>query len=470
VQADLKAITRRHFFRDAGFGIGTLALTSLLNRELFAHARRPHFAPRAKNVIFLFMSGGPSHVDLFDPKPKLNELHGRKAPDEIMKNRRFSFIKGVPNMLGSPYAFRRHGRSGAAVSDLLPWTSRIVDDLAIVRSVRHEHFAHSPAQIFMSSGHGITGRPSVGSWLTYGLGSANGDLPGFVVMVSGQLENASGTVTWNCGFMPTAYQGVEMSATRDPVLCLSNPAGVGADVRRRTIEAIGELNRTRLKDAGDPEIQGRIDAYELAFRMQASVPELMDLSKESEEVHRAYGTEPGKVSFGNNCLLARRLVERGVRFVQLYHQGWDHHGTSAANDIVHTLPRLCRETDQPAAALVGDLKRRGLLDSTLVIWGGEFGRTPMQENRGDPKFIGRDHHPHGFTMWFAGGGIKPGITIGETDELGFSAVKDVARVHDLHATVLHLMGLDHTKLTYRFEGRDYRLTDVRGNVIPALLA
>ncbi len=472
----VKRITRRHFFRDAGFGIGALALAELAGHG--ADGTTPaaprvgaHFPPRAKNIIYLFMAGGPSSVDLFDNKPKLRELNGQPCPESLLQGEKFAFIKGVPRLLGSPHEFKRFGRSGLELSALLPHLGEVADDITVVRSMHTTQFNHAPAQIFMNSGHQIVGRPSMGAWLSYGLGSENKDLPAFVVLLSGKNNPEAWKSCWGNGFLPTAYQGVEFRNAGDPVLYLSNPSGVTPEARRRTIDAIGAVNRRHLLEVGDPEISARIAAYELAYRMQTSVPELMDIGREPAEMHELYGTEPGKASFANNCLLARRLVERGVRFVQLFHNGWDHHGTSADSDIKDIgLPSRCRETDQASAALLKDLKQRGLLDSTLVVWGGEFGRTPMNEERGGSKFLGRDHHPHAFTMWLAGGGIKPGQTIGRTDDFAYRIVEEATPVHDLHATVLRLMGIDHTKLTFRFLGRDYRLTDVAGNVITKLIA
>jgi uncharacterized protein (DUF1501 family) len=474
----LRDITRRHFFRQAGlFGIGPMALSSLLGRDGRAQAelnpmaaRAPHFAPRAKNVIYLFMMGAPSQLDLFDEKPTLRKYHNQDCPEELLKGERFAFIKGVPKLLGSPYSFRRCGRSGALISELLPHLQTVADDLAFVKTVHTEHFNHAPAQVFMNTGHILVGRPSMGSWLTYGLGSESSDLPGFVVLVSGKLDPGAGSSCWSSGFLPTTYQGVEFRSKGDPVLCVSNPDGVDDAARGRSIETLRALNQKRLRETGDPEIATRIAAYEMAYRMQSAVPELMDVSREPRAVHDMYGTEPGKNSFANNCLLARRLVERGVRFVQLYHRGWDHHGTSHDDDIPHGLPNLCRQTDRAAVALLRDLKQRGLLDETLVIWGGEFGRTPMNEGRGEGKFMGRDHHPRAFTMWMAGGGVKPGTTVGATDELGYRPAEDPVHVHDLHATVLHLLGIEHTRLIYKFQGRNYRLTDVHGKLVTKLLA
>ncbi len=460
----MKQLTRRHFFAQSACGIGTIALGSLLNESLFALQDRP----KAKRIIYLFMAGAPSQIDLFDPKPKLRELDRKPCPESLFKNERFAFIKGVPKLLGSPYDFARHGH--AEVSRLLPHTAKIADDLTIIRSMTTTQFNHAPAQIFMNSGHHLIGRPSMGSWMSYGLGSENRDLPGFIVLVSGENAPDAGKSLWSNGFLPGEHQGVEFRSKGDPVLYLSNPKGVDPTARRDTIDAINALNRRHLEQVGDPEIETRIASYELAYRMQTSVPELMDIAKEPKSVHELYGTEPGKASFANNCLLARRLVEKGVRFVQLYHRGWDNHGTNAGDDIVNRLPKLCAETDRAAAALVTDLKQRGLLDDTIVIWGGEFGRTPMNEERDGSKFLGRDHHPRAFTMWLAGGGLRHGVTIGATDELGYNVIADPVDVNDLHATILHLMGVDHTKLTYKFQGRDFRLTDVSGKIVTKILA
>jgi hypothetical protein len=482
----LRAVTRRHFFKEAGFGIGATALTTLLNQSIFASGRslaadsatdaanpmsprQPMYAPKAKSIIYLFMAGAPSQVDLLDYKPKLQELNGEHIPESMLKGERFAFIRGVPKLLGSPYEFKKWGKSGAEISELLPHLGEVADDVAIVKSVHTTQFNHAPAQIFMNTGFQIIGRPSMGSWLTYGLGSECRDLPGFVVLISGENDPDGGKACWGSGFLPTVYQGVQFRSQGDPVLFLTNPAGVTPEVRRQSLDVIKDLNEMNLKSVGDPEITTRIASYEMAYRMQFSVPDLMDISKEPKSIQELYGTEPGKKSFANNCLLARRLVERGVRFVQLYHRGWDNHGTSSGDDIVNRLSSLCRETDMAAAALIKDLKQRGLLDSTLVVWGGEFGRTPMNEARNRSKFLGRDHHPRAFSMWLAGGGIKPGITVGQTDELGYNPVEDPVEVHDLHATLLHLMGIDHTKLTYRFQGRDFRLTDVSGNIVKQLL-
>jgi hypothetical protein len=479
-QEILREITRRTFFKQVGYGIGGLALSSLLTESLFAsdgaHStdplapKLPHFAPKAKNVIYLFMAGAPSQIDLFDPKPTLVKFDRQPCPAELLKGERFAFITGTPKLLGSPFKFEQCGQSGQWISELLPHLKEVADDIAVVRSMTTEQFNHAPAQLFMNTGFQNPGRPSFGAWSTYGLGTENRDLPGFVVLISGQNNPDGGKSCWGSGFLPSVYQGVEFRSQGDPVLFVSNPDGVTPEIRRDTLDALKDLNQMKLAQTLDPEIETRISQYELAYRMQSSVPELMDISKESEATHEAYGTEPGKKSFGNNCLLARRLVERGCRFVQLYHRGWDTHGASEGDDIPHSLRARCVETDKAAAALIKDLKQRGLLDETLVIWGGEFGRTPMNEARGGSPFLGRDHHPHAFSMWMAGGGIKPGLSLGSTDELGYMVTKDEVTVHDLHATLLHLLGFDHTRLTYRYQGRNFRLTDVYGNVVTKLMA
>lgn len=475
------AITRRQFFCRCSTGMGVVALASLLNEGSASGspggepvnplaARPPHFAARAKRIIYLHMAGAPSQLDLFDPKPRLSELNGQAIPDEIVKGETFAFIRGTPKILASPYTFARHGKSGATISELLPNLAKVADEITIIRSMKTDHFNHAPAQLFVHTGSQIPGRPGMGSWLTYGLGSENRDLPGFVVLTSGPNGPDAGASLWSSGFLPTVHQGVPFRSKGDPVLYVSNPRGMPNRVRRESLDALGDLNRIALGRVGDPEIATRIAQYELAYRMQSSVPELMDISKEPNEVHEMYGTQPGKTSFANNCLLARRLAERGVRFIQLYHWGWDSHGTGPGDDLVTSLPARCKETDQAAAALVLDLKQRGMLDDTLVIWGGEFGRTPMNEERNGSKFLGRDHHPHAFTIWMAGGGVKRGFTLGATDELGYQVVEDPVHVHDFQATVLHLMGLDHTKLTYRFQGRNFRLTDVYGKVVEKVMA
>jgi hypothetical protein len=472
----LQQLTRRALLKSAGYGIGSLALGAMMAEEARAEApagpmtpRKPHFAAKAKRVIYLFMAGAPSQIDLFDPKPKLNEFNGQLIPEEFIKGERFAFIKGRPKLLGSPHTFAKYGQSGAEVSSLLPWFQKMVDDVAIVRSMKTDQFNHAPAQIFMNTGFLLPGRPSLGSWLSYGLGTENQDLPGFVVLVSGFNQPDGGKSLWSSGFLPTHFQGVEFRSKGDPVLFVTDPDGVTREVRRDQLDALRDLNAMRRSATGDAEIDTRINSYELAYRMQSSVPDLMDVSKEPQEVHELYGTTPGKASFANNCLLARRMIERGCRFVQLYHRGWDNHGESEWNDLKNGLGRLCQETDKACYALITDLKRRGLLEDTLVVWGGEFGRTPMNEERDGSPYPGRDHHPHAFTMWMAGAGIKTGQTLGATDELGYRITEDPVHIHDLNATILHLMGLDHTRLTYPFQGRDFRLTDVHGEVVSKLL-
>lgn len=473
----LKAVTRRHFFQDCGVGLGAIGLTSLLNGNLSA-ANQPgepmgvkesHFPPKAKRVIYMHMAGAPSQLELFDNKPVLKKHNGTECPEELYKNENFAFIRGVPKLLGPQYEFHQHGQSGQEISTLLPHLSEVADDIAIVRSMYTDQFNHAPAQLFMQTGFSQPGRPSMGSWLTYGLGSENQDLPGFVVLVS-ERQPDGGKSCWSSGFLPSVYQGVEFRSQGDPVLFVSNPDGVSDQSRRMSIDTINQLNQELFSSVGDPEITTRISQYELAYKMQHSVPGLMDISDEPENITEMYGIEPGKTSFANNCLLARRLLERGVRFVQLYHWGWDSHGTGKGDDLMHSLPHRCRQCDQASAALVKDLKQRGMLDDTIVIWGGEFGRTPMNEERNRSTYLGRDHHPHSFSMWMAGGGIKPGLTLGRTDDLGHKVVEDPVNVHDLHATVLHLLGMDHKQLIYRFQGRDYRLTDVFGNVVEKLIA
>ncbi len=476
----LRYRTRRQFFKDCSVGLGTVALASLLNDRLFGApapavgnplAPRPaHFAARAKSVIYLHMAGAPSTLDLFDYKPRLIELNGKPCPESYIRGQQFAFIKGVPKLLGSPHRFARHGKSGQEMANILPHLATVADDIAIVKSMHTDQFNHAPAQLFVHTGSPRLGRPSMGSWVSYGLGTLNRDLPSFVVLISGTAGPDGGASLWGSGFLPTIHQGVSMRSQGDPVLFLSNPAGLDRTGRRHSLDALEALNRLHLDAVGDPEILTRINQFEMAYRMQTSVPEVMDISREPPYIHALYGTQPGRKAFSNNCLLARRLVESGVRFVQLYHWGWDQHGESMGNDLRHGLVQRCRETDQPVAALVRDLKQRGLLDSTLVVWGGEFGRTPMNEERNGSKWLGRDHHQHAFAVWMAGGGIKPGITHGATDDLGYHVVDNPVHVHDLQATILHLLGLNHERLTYRFQGRDFRLTDVSGQVVAPLLA
>ena len=464
------ALNRRAFFARSSTGIGTAALGSLLAREAQAHTQAgrggvTHFAPRAQRVIYLFMSGGPSQVDLFDHKPLLAEQNGQPIPADLIRNHKFAMIKTAqPLIKGSPHIFRPHGESGNVLSSLLPYTARVADELAIIRSVHTDTFNHDPAVMMMNTGSVRFGRPSMGSWLSYGLGSENENLPGFVVLASGVNTNQPLLQAyWGSGFLPSQYQGVQFRNQGQAVLYVKNPPGIDRATRREMLDLINASNRDRLSEVGDPEILARIKQYEMAYRMQMSVPELTDLSREPSYVHKAYGTQPGKTAFANNCLLARRLIERGVRFVQLYHKGWDSH-TRLESDH----QRQCRQTDQPIAALLEDLRRRGLLDDTLVLWGGEFGRTPVSQGEGNN--YGRDHHPYGFTMWMAGGGVKAGTTYGKTDEFGYFATENPVHIHDLHATVLQLLGIDHKQLTFRLRGRDFRLTDVHGQVVKSLLA
>ncbi|HEX4797109.1 MAG TPA: DUF1501 domain-containing protein [Humisphaera sp.] len=478
---DIRSITRRHLFGQCALGLGSIALASLLNESSFGaqapapaanplSPRQPHFRARAKNVIYLFMAGGPSQLELFDYKPKLIELNGTPIPDSYIAGKRFAFMdssfKNRSTLMGTRRQFARHGRVGAWVSELMPHTATIVDDITMVHTLATDVFNHAPAKLFMNTGSSQTGRPSMGAWITYGIGSECNDLPGFVVLQSGPRGPRGGAANWTSGFLPSTYQGVPFRSTGDPIVDLSTPAGIDAQRQRETVDAVRALNLKRLVATGDPEISTRIAAYEMAYRMQTSAPQLIDLSGETPATIDLYGATPGKPSFANNCLLARRLVERGVRFIQLYHTNWDSHGGPGEN-LQGDFEKLCRETDQGAAALVKDLKQRGLLDDTLVVWGGEFGRTPMGENR---NTTGRNHHIDCATAWLAGGGVKAGFTFGQTDELGFAAAEDPMHVHDLHATMLHLLGLEHTKLTYRFQGRDFRLTDVAGKVVQKILA
>ncbi len=466
-------ITRRHFFRGSAGAIGTAALASLLNGEsLGATGPLPHFAPKAKRVIYLFQSGGPSQLELLDYKPELVRFHGSELPDSIRQGQRLTGMtsgqKSFP-VIAPKFKFAQHGSSGAWLSELLPHTAKIVDELCIVRSVHTEAINHDPAITFIQTGSQQPGRPSIGSWLSYGLGSENQDLPAFVVMIShGTGKDANQGLLdrlWGSGFLPTSHQGVKLRSGRDAVLYLTDPPGIDRDLRRSMLDGLSQLNRQEFEQDGDPEIETRTSQYEMAFRMQTSVPELTDLSREAPSTFDFYGPDsrtPG--TFAANCLLARRLVERGVRFVQLYHRGWDNHGALPTN-----IPKQCHDIDQPQAALISDLKRRGLLEDTLVIWGGEFGRTVYGQG-GKLEDYGRDHHGRCFCMWMAGGGIKPGVVHGSTDDYGYNIVSDPVHIHDLHATQLHCLGIDHERLTFRYQGRDFRLTDVHGKVVKSLLA
>ena len=466
-----KHVSRRWFFKQCGMGLGTIALADLLAGTASVAAgaassnplapRLPQLAVKAKRVIYLFMSGGPSHLELFDNKPELAKWDGKLPPADLLKGYRSAFINPNSKLLGPKFKFARRGQSGIEMSELLPHLAEVADDITVIKSMHTDAFNHAPAQILMSTGAQQFGRPSMGAWVTYGLGSESSDLPAFVVFSTGTKGPSGGASNWGCGFLPSMYQAVMFRNTGDPVLYLSNPPGVDQQLQRDSLDSIRRLNEMRLGAVGDPEISTRINSFEMAYRMQTSAPELMDIASEPRHILEMYGAEPGKSSFATSCLMARRLVERGVRFVEIFHEAWDQHG-----NLVNDLKKNCRATDQASAALVKDLKQRGMLDDTLVIWGGEFGRTPMVQGGND----GRDHHPNCFTMWLAGGGTKPGIAIGESDDFGFNAMQDKVHVHDLHATILHLLGFDHTKLTYRFQGRDFRLTDVSGNVVQKVLA
>ena len=461
---------RRQFFEHSGIGLGSVALMNLLAGE--TRAERPMEAkespevPRAKNVIFMFMAGGPSQLELFSPKPVLKQYHGQAPPAEILKGRRFAFLPADAKLMGTNRHFSQWGECGMDISSVLPFHRRIADDVCWLRAVATDVFNHGPAKMFMNSGFQSPGRPSLGSWVTYGLGSESSSLPGFVVLQSGPRGPRAGSTLWSSGFLPTTFQGVPFRSKGAPILNLSNPPGISREAQGDFTNTVGTLNNLRLASVRDPEIATRIHAYETAFAMQMSAPELTRIEDETQSTLDLYGAVPGKASFANNCLMARRLVERGVRFIQLYHTDWDHHG-GKGQDLDGTLDAVAKEVDQPAAALVQDLKARGLLDDTLVVWGGEFGRTPMGEPR---ESTGRDHHIDAFTMWMAGGGVKSGHIHGSTDELGFGPVEGKVHVHDLHATILHLLGLDHKKLTYRFQGRDFRLTDVHGEVVTDILS
>ena len=473
--ADGRQMARRFFLKECGLGLGAVALTELLRRDGYVSAtplpenplapKKPHFAPKAKRVIFLFMAGGPSQIDLFDNKPVLAKHHGEAPPKALVERLRLAFAQRNARLLAPQYAFRKCGQSGAEISDALPHLREVADEITIIRSMHTNHFNHAPAQIFVNTGSGLPGRPSMGSWVLYGLGSEADDLPGFVVLSSGG-GTSGGTANFTSGFLPSTYSGVPFRNQGDPIVDVSNPPGVDRTLQRRSLDLLRDLNQHRLDAVGDPEIGARISAYEMAFRMQSRAVELMDFSQETKETLEMYGVDPAKPSFAKQCLLARRLIERGVRFVNIYLKGWDHH-----SNVKGGLKNMCGKSDKPIAALVKDLKQRGLLEDTLVVWAGEFGRTPIVEaNATLGRTAGRDHHPFAYSVWLAGGGVKAGFTLGSSDELGFYCADDPVHVHDLQATILHLLGLDHRRLTFTYQGRPYRLTDIHGNLVPKILA
>ncbi len=484
---DLKNVSRRHFLKESAVGLGAIALGMLggcnpssNNSNIITSSnaldpmlpKSPHFPGKAKRVIYLHMAGAPSQLELFDYKPELQKLHNKPCPQSLLEGKRFAFIRGVPEMLGPQATFKQHGQSGAYVSNHLPHFSKIADEVSFLKCVHTDQFNHAPAQLFVHTGSPRLGRPSIGSWITYGLGSENKNLPGFVVLTSGGKTPDAGKSVWGSGFLPTVYQGVQCRSEGEPVLFLTDPEGIDRSMKKKAIDAINEINQHHYDEYNDPETLTRIAQYEMAYRMQMSVPEVMNINNEPDYIHQLYGTTPGKASFANNCLLARKLVEQGVRFVQLFDWGWDSHGAAESESLDYGFLNKCASVDRAMTALILDLKQRGLLDETLVVWGGEFGRTPMQENRDGKKmeFLGRDHHTEAFTMWMAGGGIKRGVTWGETDEIGYYPVSGKVSLHDVQATILNQMGFDHEKMTYQFQGRPFRLTDVSGKVINEILA
>ena len=477
---NLPHITRRHFLERAGqFSLGAIALEALLGGADKAQgavvnpfAPRPsHYPAKVKRVIYLHMSGGPPHLDIFDYKPELVKRDGQLAPDQFVKGKTFAFTSGTPKLMGTPRTFTQHGAGGIWMSDAVPHFHGIADEMCVIKSMNTDQFNHAPAELLLFTGSPRQGRPSLGSWVTYGLGSENENLPGFVVLISSGVQPSAGQSAWGSGFLPSVFQGVQCRSKGDPVLYVGDPPGMDRALRRKTLDAMRDLNEEQARELGHPETATRIAQYELAFRMQVSVPEVMDISREPEEVRTAYGAQPGEASFANNCLLARRLLEQGVRFVHLFDWGWDFHGTGPVEDIRGGLTTKMQRTDQPVAALIKDLRQRGLLDDTLIVWGGEFGRTPFREGRtAGSAVLGRDHFPDAFSIFLAGGGVKHGVSYGETDELGFSIVENKVHIHDLQATIMHLLGFNHEKLTYRFQGRDFRLTDVHGNVVKDILA
>ena len=478
----LQTQTRRAFLRSSGqFSLGAIAAQALLCQDAQAHPVvhpfashaphfQPHFQPKAKRVVYLHMSGGPPHLDIFDYKPELVKHNGEPAPDQFLKGKTFAFTTGTPKLMGTPRQFAQYGKGGIWMSDAVPNFHGIADEICVVKSMFTDQFNHTPAELLLFTGSARQGRPSMGSWATYGLGSENENLPGFVALISSGVQPSGGQSLWGTGFLPSVFQGVQCRSKGDPVLYVSDPAGMDRELRRKTLDALRDLNEEQQRELGHPETATRIAQYELAFRMQTSVPEVMDISRESQHILTDYGAQPGDASFANNCLLARRLLEQGVRFVQLFDWGWDFHGTNNSEDIRDGLSAKMRATDKPVSALIRDLRQRGLLEDTLVVWGGEFGRTPFREGRTAASgVLGRDHFPDAFSIFLAGGGIQGGRSYGETDELGFSVVENKVHVHDLQATILHLLGFNHEKLTYRFQGRDFRLTDVHGRVVKDIL-
>ncbi len=476
----LQLSTRRTFLNSAGgFSLGAIAMHAMQGEAKAASSpsdnplapKRPRQEAKAKRVIYLHMSGAPPHLDLFDFKPELVKRSGQECPDSFLKGRRFAFTSGVPKLMGTPRTFKQYGKGGIWMSDAVPNFHGIADEMTMVRSMYTDQFNHAPAELLLFTGHARQGRPSMGSWATYGLGTENQDLPGFVVLISSGVQPSGGQGCWGSGFIPSVYQGVQCRSKGDPVLYVSNPSGMSRDLRRKTLDAMRDLNELQSAELAHPETVTRIAQYELAYRMQTSVPEVMDISKEPQKVIDDYGAKPGEASFANNCLLARRLIEQGVRFVNLFDWGWDFHGTSPDSGITDGLTKKMAATDNPVAALIKDLKQRGLLDDTLVIWGGEFGRTPFREGRtAASKVLGRDHYPDCFSLFMAGGGVKGGFDYGATDEMGFGVTENKVHIHDFQATVMHLLGFDHERLTYRFQGRDFRLTDIHGHVVKDILA
>ena len=473
----IQQATRRHFIKHTFAGLGGMALGSLMNPKAMAKsasslaAKPSHFPAKAKRVIYLHLTGSPPNLDLYDYKPELVKRDGQDCPAEFLKGKKFAFTSGTPKLLGTRRNFQQYGKGGLWLSDAIPHLHEVADEICMIHSLNTDQFNHAPAELFTLTGSPRPGRPSFGSWVSYGLGTENADLPGFIVLISSGVQPNGGKNSFGNGFLPPVYQGVQCRSSGDPVLYVSDPKGIDRDLRRRSLDTIQELNELQANEYGHPETRTRISQYELAYRMQMSVPETMDISKESPRMLEAYGAKPGASSFANNCLLARRLVEKGVRFVQLFDWGWDFHGTNVANGVGEGLLTKAATVDKPIAALIKDLRDRGMLDDTLIICGGEFGRTPFREGRtAASKILGRDHYPDCFSMWMAGGGVKGGYSYGATDELGFGVTENKVHIHDFQATLMHLLGFDHERLTYRFQGRDFRLTDVHGKVVHDIIA